>query len=143
MGVVLSHIKFGVLLTLLIYASVKDIRTREVPDCVSVMVMILGLCGITAGDLPSMLMGFALVFLPQFIPAMIRPDKALGGADIKLSSAAAFLLGASRGVAALIMGLLLAVVIIPIIRKIKQLPQNEPFPLVPFLSVGIIAAYIL
>ena len=91
---ILSLIKFGVLLALLIYASIKDIKSREVPDSVSGMMLILGLVGITAGDLPSMLLGMVLVFLPQYLSAIINPATALGDADIKLSSAAAFLLGA-------------------------------------------------
>ena len=86
---ILSLIKLGVLIALLLYASIKDIRSREVPDSVSGMMLILGLVGITAGDLPSMLLGMTLVFLPQYLAAIINPEKALGGADIKLSSAAA------------------------------------------------------
>ncbi len=139
---ILSLIKLGVLIALLLYASIKDIRSREVPDSVSGMTLILGLVGITAGDLPSMLLGMALVFLPQYLAAIINPAKALGGADIKLSSAAAFLLGAPRGLFALIVGLTLSVITVPIVRKVKKLPKNQPFPLVPFLAVGIIAAYL-
>jgi len=140
---ILSLIKLGVLIALLLYASVKDIRSREVPDSVSGMMLILGLVGITAGDLPSMLLGMTLVFLPQYLSAIINPAKALGGADIKLSSSAAFLLGAPRGLFALIVGLTLSVITVPIVRKVKKLPKNQPFPLVPFLAVGIIAAYLI
>ena len=140
---ILSLIKFGVLLALLIYASIKDIKSREVPDSVSGMMLILGLVGITAGDLPSMLLGMTLVFLPQYLAAIINPAKALGGADMKLSSAAAFLLGAPSGLFALIVGLTLSVITVPIVRKVKKLPKNQPFPLVPFLAVGIIAAYLI
>jgi leader peptidase (prepilin peptidase)/N-methyltransferase len=140
---ILSLIKLGVLIALLLYASIKDIKSREVPDSVSGMMLILGLVGITAGDLPSMLLGMVLVFLPQYLAAIINPEKALGGADIKLSSVAAFLLGAPRGLFALIVGLTLSVITVPIVRKVKKLPKNQPFPLVPFLAVGIIAAYLI
>ena len=140
---ILSLIKLGVLIALLLYASVKDIKSREVPDSISGMMLILGLVGITAGDLRSMLLGMTLVFLPQYLAAIINPAKALGGADIKLSSAAALLLGAPRGLFALIVGLTLSVITVPIVRKVKKLPKNQPFPLIPFLSVGILAAYII
>ena len=140
---ILSLIKLGVLIALLLYASIKDIKSREVPDSVSGMMLILGLVGITVGDLPSMLLGITLVFLPQYLAAIINPEKALGGADIKLSSSAAFLLGAPRGLFALIVGLTLSVITVPIVRKVKKLPKNQPFPLVPFLAVGIIAAYLI
>ena len=136
-------IKTTILLALLLYASVRDIKTREVPDSISVMLLILGLVDTDIERLPSMLIGMALVFLPQFISALINPSKALGGADIKISSSAAFLIGAQRGLFALIVGLTLSVVTLPIIRKVRKLPKNQPFPLIPFLSVGIVAGYFI
>ena len=90
-------IKTIILLALLLYESVRDIKTREVPDSISVLLLILGFVDTDIERLPSMLLGMALVFLPQFISALINPSKALGGADINISSFAAFLLGAQRG----------------------------------------------
>ena len=136
-------IKTTILLVLLLYASAKDIKTREVPDSVSVMLLILGLVDTDIARLPSMLFGMFLVFIPQFISALINPSKALGGADIKVSSSAAFLLGAQRGLFALIVGLTLAVIAMPIIKTIRKLPKDQPFPLIPFLSVGIVAGYFI
>ena len=136
-------IKTAILLALLLYASVRDIKTREVSDSISVMLLILGLVEINIGQLPLMLFGALLVFLPQFISALINPSKALGGADIKVSSSAAFLLGVQRGLFALIVGLTLAVIAMPIIRRIRKLPKDPPFPLIPFLSIGIIAGYFI
>ena len=128
---------------MLLYASAKDIKTREVPDSVSVMLLILGLVDTDIARLPSMLFGMFLVFIPQFISALINPSKALGGADIKLSSAAAFLLGAQMGLFALIIGLTLTVIVMPIIRRIRKLPKDQPFPLIPFLSIGIVVGYFI
>ena len=136
-------VKTTILLALLLYSSVRDIKTREVPDSISVMLLILGLVDTDIARLPSMLFGALLVFLPQFISALINPSKALGGADIKVSSSAAFLLGAQRGLFALIVGLTLAVIVMPIIRRIRKLPKDQPFPLIPFLSVGIVAGYLI
>ena len=136
-------VKTTILLALLLYASVRDMKTREVSDSVSVMLLILGLVDTDIARLPSMLCGALLVFLPQLASALINPSKALGGADIKVSSSAAFLLGAQKGLFALIVGLTLAVIVMPIIRKIRKLPKDQPFPLIPFLSVGIIAGYFI
>ena len=77
------------------------------------------------------------------IPAVINTEKAMGGADIKISTACAFLLGAGRGLAAFIIGLTLFVVIVPILRKVRHEENGEPFPMVPFLSVGTITAYLI
>ena len=131
------------LLGILLYASIKDLREHEVPDTVWKLIAVLGLVNISLRDLPSMFLGAVLVFLPQIIPAVINTEKAMGGADIKISTACAFLLGAGRGLAAFIIGLTLFVIVVPIIRRIRKLPKNEPFPMVPFLSGGTIAAYLI
>ena len=136
-------IKTTILLALLLYASVRDIKTHEVPDSISIMLLILGLVDTDIARLPSMLFGALMVFLPQFISALINPSKALGGADIKLSSASSFLLGAQRGLFALMVGLTLSVVIVPIMRKVRKLPKDQSFPLIPFLSVGVFAGYFI
>ena len=136
-------IKTIILLALLLYASVRDIKTREVPDSISVMLLILGLVDTDIVRLPLMLFGALLVFLPQFASALINPSKALGGADIKVSSSAAFLLGTPNGLFALIFGLTLAVIVMPIIRRSRKLPKDQPLPLIPFLSIGIIAGYFI
>lgn len=136
-------IKTIILLTLLLYASVMDIKTREVPNPVSGMLLILGLVDKDIDQLPSMIIGALLVFLPQFVSALINPSKALGGADIKISSSAAFLLGTSNGLFTLIVGLTLAVIVMPIIRRIRKLPKDQPFPLIPFISIGIVAGYFI
>lgn len=136
-------IKTIILLALLLYASVRDIKTREVPDSVSVMLLILGLVDVSIKEIPQMLLGMVLVFLPQFVSALMNPSKALGGADIKISLSAAFLLGTQRGLFAFILGLTFAVIAMPIIRKIRNIPKDQPFPLVPFLSIGIVAGYFI
>ncbi len=139
----MAVLKFLILLGLLLYASIKDLREHEVPNTVWKLITVLGLVNISLRDLPSMLLGAALVFLPQIILAVINTEKAMGGADIKISTACAFLLGAGRGLAAFIIGLTLFVVIVPIVRRIRKLPKNEPFPMVPFFAVGTITAYLI
>ena len=130
-------------MALLLYASVMDIKTREVPDSIPVVLLILGLVDTDIERLPSMLLGIALVFIPQFISALINPSKSLGGADIKVSSSAAFLLGVQNGLFALVVGLTLAVVTMTILRKVRKLPKDQPFPLIPFISIGIVAGYFI
>lgn len=139
----MAVLKFLILLGILLYASIKDMREHEVPNTVWKLIAMLGLVNISLRDLPSMLFGAALVFFPQIIPAVINTEKAMGGADIKISTACAFLLGAGRGLAAFIIGLTLFVLIVPILRKIRHEENGEPFPMVPFLSVGTIAAYLI
>ena len=136
-------LKFLILLGILLYASIKDLREHEVSDTVWKLIVVLGLVNISIRDLPSMILGAALVFLPQIIPAVINTEKAMGGADIKISTACAFLLGTGRGLAAFIIGLTLFVVFVPILRKVRHEENGEPFPMMPFLCVGTIAACLI
>ena len=139
----MAVLKLLVLLGLLLYASIRDMREHEVPNTVWKLIAMLGLVNISLRDLPSMLLGAALVFLPQIIPAVINTEKAMGGADIKISTACAFLLGAGRGLAAFIIGLTLFVIVVPILRKVRHEENGEPFPMIPFLAVGTIAACLI
>ena len=142
-GVTLTTVKGMILALLLLYAGLSDLKTRRVSDCVSVMIFILSLVGFEAANLPSMLIGAMIVFIPQFALAIIRPSRACGGADLKISTAIAFMLGAGKGVFALIVGMLLAVIVMAIYNKVNAKDQKEAFPLVPFLSVGAMLAYII
>ena len=142
-GVTLTTVKGMILALLLLYASLSDLKTRRVSDCVSVMIFILSLVGFEAAILPSMLIGAMIVFIPQFALAIIRPSRACGGADLKISTAIAFMLGAGKGVFALIAGMLLAVIVMAIYNKVNAKDQKEAFPLVPFLSIGAMLAYII
>ncbi len=139
----LTIVKGVILVGILLYASVTDIKTRRVPDSVSLMLLILAFVDMDMTSLPSMLIGAATVFIPQLALAVIRPDRAIGGADLKISTALAFLLGATRGIFALVVGMLIAVIYMAIYNKVNGKDQKGSFPLVPFLSVGATLAFLI
>lgn len=134
----------GILLSfVLLYASCSDLTNHTMDDFLWVMVAMLGLCSIGTLGLPSMLIGAGIVFVPQIAFAMFPPHRTLGGADIKLSTALAFLLGAWKGIGAYLVGLTLAVIVVSICnRKQNRCPQ-KPFALVPFLSIGAMIAFFI
>lgn len=142
-------VKALTLFLILFYASAKDILYREVPDFVSVMILILAVSDISDTSLGDMVLGFLAVFVPQIAIAMLFPKKAIGGADIKISSCSAFLLGAEKGVLALIIGLAIAVIVMSVMSKLKHQDKNKSFPLVPCITslvmvvVGCVAAIML
>lgn len=142
-GVSLTTVKGMILTLLLLYGSLSDFKKREVPDCISVMILILAFVGFEPGNLLNMLAGAAVAFIPQLATTLMTPNRPIGGADIKISTALAFLLGAQKGVFALIVGMLLAVVITAISNKIHERDQKQAFPLVPFLWIGATIAYML
>ncbi|MCR5682083.1 MAG: A24 family peptidase [Clostridiales bacterium] len=138
------HIVRGILLAgFLLYGSIHDIRTHTMPDWVWMGVAETALLGMKLSALPSMLLGAAAVLLIEVPLAVLLKDRAIGGADIKLSAAGAFLLGWQKGLAALILGLTLSLIIVPIVRRIRHEDNRKAFPLVPFLAAGIMTAALI
>ena len=131
-----------VLCLALLYASAADIRTREVPDSLPVIIAVAALIGRTPAELPIMLLAAVAVTIPQLAAAVMKPGS-YGGADIKIMASGAFLLGLSRGLTAIITGLLLAVVCTALVRKIRKQAMKASFALVPYLSAGILLAYFI
>ena len=103
----------------------------------------LALCSIPRIGILSMLLGAGIVFLPQLAMAVLPPHKTLGGADIKLSTASAFLLGAVRGVGGYLVGLLASVIFTLIYNKAKGRSNKDSYPLIPFLAVGVMTAFFI
>lgn len=139
-GVDLYAIKGMFLFVVLMYASCSDLTNHEVDD--SVWIIIFALALIKPHSIMSMTLAANIVFLPQIIIAIIG-KKSLGGADIKISTALAFLLGLERGLAAMFVGLLSAVIVTLIRHKRHPELRGEPFALVPFLSVGAALLYLI
>lgn len=134
-----EFIKGIIFMQILLYASVSDIQTHEVKDFVSVLIFITGFIGVTLSDIPMMLFSGLAIGGVLLICAMVSGNR-LGGADVKLSAACVFLLGFSKSIAGLIIGLIVSVIANLIIQKQKKI-KNQPFPLVPYLSIGFMLMY--
>lgn len=130
-----------ILLQILLYASVSDIQTHEVKDFISVLIFITGFIGVTLSDIPMMLFSGLAIGGALLICAMVSGNR-LGGADVKLSAACAFLLGFSKSIAGLVIGLFLAI-ICNIYFSHKNKTKGKAFPLVPYLSIGFMAMYFI
>lgn len=90
-----------------------------------------------------MLIGAAVVFLPQLLMSLIPPHQTLGGADIKLSTAIAFLLGWERGLAALLLGLLAADITMSVVQRQGRRRKKQPFALIPFLAAAALLMFMV
>ena len=135
----IEFIKGVIFLQILLYASVSDIQTHEVKDFVSVLIFITGFIGVALTDIPMMILSALAIGGILLICAMVSGNR-LGGADVKLSAACVFLLGFSKSIAGLIIGLLVSVIANLIIQK-RNKTKNQPFPLVPYLSIGFMLMY--
>lgn len=130
-----------ILLQILLYASVSDIQIHEVKDFISVLIFITGFIGVTLSDIPMMFFSGLAIGGVLLICAMVSGNR-LGGADVKLSAACAFLLGFSKSIVGLVIGLFLAI-ICNIYFSHKNKTKGKAFPLVPYLSIGFMAMYFI
>ena len=142
-GLSVTAIQGVFLMLVLLYASCSDLTDHTVDDYAWVIVLALALMNVRTVGLTSMLIGAFFVFIPQLLMALLPPHKTLGGADIKLSTALAFLLGWQRGLAAYIIGLLLAITVMCIVNKVRKNKESKAFALVPFLSVAAMLAFMI
>jgi prepilin signal peptidase PulO-like enzyme (type II secretory pathway) len=140
----IARIIQGILYTgFLTFGSISDIRTHTVPDWVWMGVAGTAVIGMKLSSFPSMLLGAAAVLLIEVPLAVAMKDRTIGGADIKISAAGAFLLGWRKGLAALIVGLTLSILIMPVVRAIRHEKQDTRFALVPFLAAGQLVLYFI
>lgn len=131
----------GILLCMiLLTASYSDLRSREVADYMSVMVLLTAFIGVSMADIPGMILGGLFVAGMMLLVTLLSGESCIGGADIKLGGACAFALGTTGGIVGLIGGLVLAIVINMCRGKSTR---NQSFPLVPYLAAGFLAAYFI
>ena len=123
---------------ILLYAAKSDIETYIVGNFISVEILILSF---VAGDLatvPHRVILAAVALLPGWIVSRIHPKQVLGGADVKITAASIFLIGSLWGFAGYALGLLLGA-----IWSVARRKTQESFPLVPFLAVGFLTAFLI
>jgi len=137
-------IKGGLFALLLVLAAVWDIRKREIPDAISLLIMITGLLAIDPWDAFS---GLVMTGLPYFLAAiLIHRDNgfSIGGGDIKLMASCGFVLGAPLGAMQSVISLVLAMIAGLCIRLSSESKKlnSITLPLAPFFCVGGIFSYL-
>ena len=140
-GVSVNLLKGILLMDAFLFASVSDFRIRRVPDWVSIVVAALGLISVSGGKLLWNAVAGAVAFGFFFLAAVISKNK-IGGADVKFIAAAMFVCGFPEGLAGLILGLLLSVVG-TLIRNKKTKSKDKTMPMIPYLSVGFLTAFMI
>ena len=123
----------------LIFAGVNDLRSRTIPYSACILLTLAGLISFS----PARLLGLALA-----VPFWLASRRGRGGmGDALLIAASGFLLGFLRGVAGLVLALVLyclfylAIAALHKIRRQERPPESYPFA--PFLAVGFFTAYII
>ena len=136
-------VKGIVLALILLYASLQDLSEHQADDFLWVMLVILSFVNFGDVGIGSMIFGAVAVFVPQMAIAMFTKKGGIGGADIKLSTAAALSLGFYGGVIGYCIGLIFAITVQLLSNKAKKRSNGDPFPLLPFLSTGLMIGYFI
>lgn len=127
---------------LLLFAANSDRDSRSVDDSVPIMIGVAALVGISGIDLLSMGFAALVIGLIMLCVALLNPGR-WGGADVKVPTACAFLLGTSRGLCAVILAVGLAVAATILKRGPRGDVKKESFRLMPFLAAAAFAAYLI
>lgn len=122
---------------ILAFSSFEDVKTRECDDHLHLMIVIAAFIGTDLNNLPGMLLAAFFAGGVIVLSKLIGKGK-IGGADIKLAAASAFLLGFDRGILGLLSGTLLAVLV-----NIFKKNRKAGFPMIPYLAAGFTAAYFI
>ena len=125
----------GVMCIIMLYAACEDIKTRECADFLSVMLGITGIMGKEPKELILSLIAFAGIILILLISSAVTKN-GIGGGDVKFAGAVSLVLGFFNTAAALVLGLLVAVVI-------NKLRKQKSFPLLPYLTPAFMTAYFM
>lgn len=125
----------GVMCIIMLYAAFEDIKTRECADFLSVMLGITGIIGKEPKELILSLIAFAGIFLILLLSSVITKN-GIGGGDVKFAGAVSLVLGFFNTAAALVLGLLAAVVI-------NKLRKQKSFPLLPYLTPAFMTVYFM
>lgn len=122
---------------ILLYASYEDIKIREAENYLHIMIVITAFIGCEFNKAVFMIIPALIMGLIFHIGFLVSKNFKIGGADIKLSVACAFMLG-WQSFFALIIGLTAAVII-----NLLKRQGEKAFPLIPYLAVGFMTAYFI
>ncbi|ODA43179.1 A24 family peptidase [Desulfosporosinus sp. BG] len=128
---------------LLLTAAVWDIRRREIPDWIPLLIVLTGIPQMNPTEAFS---GLVLTGLPYLLAAVLSykgEDFSIGGGDIKLMAACGFVLGVWGGILQSIAALTLFLAVgigICVYRGMKKL-NTVTLPLAPFFCAGGILSY--
>ncbi len=116
---------------LLLIATYTDLKKREIPDKLSIAIVVLALFDFHPLGLLSA--------LPFLVAAMMNPE-GFGGGDIKLTAAVGFYLGFSETLVGVVLALSLSILTYWVLCAAKSKQEvSKAMPLAPFLTIGFLA----
>ncbi len=129
-------IKYIIFLIVLVLASISDLKTMEVSNKYTFLLLCIGAIGVSRDSI----IGGIICFTAFFLVAMLTN---LGGADVKIAGACGFVLGTLPSLIALLIGLSLSIVVEIAITLLGKQSLKRHYPLVPYITIGCMVVTIL
>lgn len=122
------------ILLVMIIAAYIDIKKRIIPDCIHLMLLVLGAIKIITAELAlaQSLLGFFVIGIPLLVIGLFT--NGIGGGDIKLCACTGFALGWDKTVLALLLSLFLFILFSGILKIQKKKAESLAFA--PFMAFG-------
>ena len=127
-----AAVQFVAVAVLLGIASVKDIKTREIPDWISVCVLCAAVLDFNIQNL------WGIIVAAIFFAVALQTGK-IGGGDVKLIAALSVVCGLWSSLALLFfaqLSMLIFFAIYYLICKINGKTADKSLPFVPFIFIG-------
>ena len=127
-----SVVQFAVISALLAFASAKDIKTREIPNWISVIVALSSILNFRLENL------WGIIVAVIFFSVALATGK-IGGGDVKLIAALSIVCGLWGSLVLLLFSQISMLIFYAgkyIFCKINGKTASRSLPFVPFISVG-------
>lgn len=128
------------LICVLIVASVIDIRTMEIPDSLSIVLLVVGVaCFFIPGLLWwERLLGAVCAALPLLLITLISRGRAMGMGDVQLMAAVGLILGWRLSLFSLLAAVVIGAIVGVILIAAHKKGRKDAIPFVPMLSAGVL-----
>ena len=134
-----SVVQFVAITVLLTFASVKDIKTREIPNWISVVVALSAIINFRLENL------WGIIVAVIFFSVALATGK-IGGGDVKLIAALSIVCGLWGSLVLLLFSQISMLIFYAgkyIFCKINGKTASRSLPFVPFISVGYLVSKII
>jgi len=125
--------------SVLLIASYYDYRYRMIPDCLHILLLVIGLIDFNYSKAIS---GLIFSPLPFLIMALVQTGS-IGGGDIKLIGATGFVLGYSFTFFSALIGLLMVVIVSVLSFSFRKSKCKQLFPFAPYYQLGYTSLIVL